>query len=149
MTCLAELWHVDQPGEILQVHTFIIELPEAVVLGVVPLVKRLECLRVVGSWLQTCLLVEARGGRATKRTPIHGTQHGRDKSVNIEAFLDKRYQSRYSAFVGCRAAETSKDELLKRLDFVLQIHEIANRFIPMAEMIFRGSQNRIAHPTYP
>lgn len=61
-------------------------------------------------------------------TPVHCPQHARDEPVNAVTLLDLRHERRDPALVVCRAAEMCKDELLERVNLVLQVHQIHDGF---------------------
>jgi len=55
---------------------------------------------------------------------MHGSQHAGDKPVDTPAFLHKRHERAYPAFIVDRLAEMGKNHPLERVYLVLQAHQI-------------------------
>lgn len=67
-------------------------------------------------------------GVSEKPTSVHGTQHADNESVDSVTLLDLRHEGRNSTLVVRRTAEMGKDELLERVNVVLEIHQVHDRF---------------------
>jgi hypothetical protein len=80
-------------------------------------------------------------------TAVHGTQHAGDETVDTPAFLHERHKRGDPALVVGRVFEVCKDQLLERVDLVLQVHEIADSLIPVA--IFIQRQKGVDHAYSP
>lgn len=77
-------------------------------LVVVPLLERFERVHVLGA-------------------PVHGAEHADDEAVDPVRLFHLRDERRDAALVVGRAAEVGKDELLERVDVVLQVHQVHDR----------------------
>lgn len=66
---------------------------------------------------------------------MHSTQHASNEFVDAIAFLDQRDQRGYPALVVCAASEVGEDELLERIDLVLQRHEIGDGLVAFVGII--------------
>lgn len=62
-------------------------------------------------------------------TAMHSSQHAGDESVNAITLLDLRNKRTDTTFVVCRAAKVSEDQFLKRVDLILQIHQVADGLV--------------------
>lgn len=60
---------------------------------------------------------------------MHSAQHARDELVNPIAFLHEWDQRRDPALIVGSRLEVREDQLLERIDLILQAHEIGDRLI--------------------
>lgn len=66
---------------------------------------------------------------------MHRSQHAGDELVDTKALFHQRHQGRDSAFVVRGSSKVGKDQLLKRLDLILQGHEIGDGFVATKSVI--------------
>lgn len=66
---------------------------------------------------------------------MHSSEHAGDELVNTITFRYERNQSRDSALVVADAAEVGEDQLLERVDLVLQSHEVGNRLVSLVGVV--------------
>lgn len=60
---------------------------------------------------------------------MHGTEHARDEAVDAVGLLDERDEGGDAALVVGRAAEVGEDELLERVDLILERHEVRDGLV--------------------
>jgi len=60
---------------------------------------------------------------------MHCPKHAGNKFINAVAFCNKRYKSRYSAFIVSDVAKMGKDQLLKLVNLVLKGHQVGDGFV--------------------
>ena len=77
-------------------------------------------------------------------------EHRRYVTVNFVRFLDEWDERRETVFMVHRMPEVSKDELLERLNLVLQVHQIRDGFVAAGDevefpggKIYRGRNLRL------
>jgi hypothetical protein len=63
---------------------------------------------------------------------MHRPQHTRNESVDSVALLDERDEGGDSALVLSRSSEVSEDELLERVDLVLERHEVGDGLVSIS-----------------
>ncbi len=102
---VVEFGNVDEGCEELEVGAFVVELAEVVVLRVVSFAQWLESITGIGA-------------------SVHGAEHRGKELVDTVALLDKGAQEPRCGIVVGGASEVGKDELLKLLNLILEIHEI-------------------------
>lgn len=59
-----------------------------------------------------------------ERTGVHSTQHAGDELVDAITLLNQWRQGRYPALVVVAATKVRKDELLERVNLILQRHQV-------------------------
>lgn len=87
-------------------------------------------LRVVSTPKRLQRLIIPSGG-------MHSPQHTSNKLVNPITLLYKRYQRRNPTLVVRPGQEMRENQLLERIDLILQVHEIVNRLITLVRIIDR------------
>lgn len=80
---------------------------------------------------------------------MHCSQHARNELVNSITLLHQRYQRRDSALIVSARLEMRENELLKRIDLVLQSHKIGNGLISTSTLAFPSVYNtENTHPSF-
>ena len=64
-----------------------------------------------------------------RRTSVHGSKHARDEPIDAVAFLNLGDERTDTTLIVGRTAEVGEDQLLKRVDLVLQVHEVADGLV--------------------
>lgn len=105
---LRELGHVDQTRQVPQVAALVVKLAQRKVLVVVSLLERVEGVH------RLC-------------PAVHGAEHADDEAVDTVRLFHLRDERRDAALVVGRTAEVGKDELLERVDVVLEVHQVHDR----------------------
>jgi len=68
---------------------------------------------------------------------MHSSQHASDELVDAVALLHEGNQCSDSAFIVGAASEVRKDELLERVDLILQRHQVRNRLVSLVGIVDR------------
>lgn len=68
---------------------------------------------------------------------MHRPQHARDELVDTEALLHERHQRGDTALICGRASEVGEDELLERLDLVLERHKVGDGLVSVVRIASR------------
>jgi len=116
-THLSKLWDINQPSQVLQIRTLVVEPTKIEVLSGIPIPEGYEDIRRIGPFSSAIY-----NTRVSELTSVHSPQHGSDEFVNSETLLDEWDESRDFTFVIGRTSKTCKDEFLERFNLILECH---------------------------
>ena len=68
-------------------------------------------------------------------TRVHGPQHACDKLVYSITLLDQRNKGRDTTLVAADVPEMRKDEFLKLLNLVLQVHQVRDCLVSDVQVV--------------
>jgi len=108
-THLSEFWDINQPSQVLQVRTLIVEPTKIEMLSGIPIPEGYEDIRRIGPYSSA----NSYSTRSSELTSVHSPQHGSDEFVNSETLLDEWDKGRDFTFVIGRSSKTCKDEFLE------------------------------------
>jgi hypothetical protein len=114
---LRQLRDGNQTGQVAQIGALVVELDQAVMLGIVTSAKGCED------------FVVSKGN-------VHGAQHAGDELVDSVALLNQGYQTGDLALVVQPASKVSKNELLECLNLVLEVHEVGDGLVSRPELVY-------------
>jgi len=66
---------------------------------------------------------------------MHGAKHARDEFVNSITFSNEWYERSHSTLVVGASSERRKDQFLKGLDLVLEVHEIGDSLVTLIRVV--------------
>lgn len=140
---MRELRDGDETGEVSEVRALVVELDEAVMLGIVSLSEGLEGIVVASRWLLLAFVVCIKGhwcaghwfASKGSLTGVHRTKHAGDELVDAVALLNQRHQRRNATFVVSDIPEVGEDEFLELLNLVLQHHEVGDGLVALIRVI--------------
>ena len=71
---------------------------------------------------------------------MHRSQHAGDESVYTIAFFDLWYESTDTAFIVGGPTKMSKDQFLKGINLILQVHQIVDSLVAVIKRITKNNQ---------